>query len=87
MDTLKAIEKLAQRAREEKMPVFDVADSVWLRIRPQAAPAISFRSFGLFAGVAAVAASIVLFLAVDFWLSMTSPIMEIFAPLQETPLW
>jgi len=87
MDTLKAIEKLSQKARNEKTPVFDVADSVLLRIRSHTKLAMSFRSFDLFAGVSAVAASIVLFLAVDFWLSMTSPIMEIFTPLQEAPLW
>ncbi|MHC4221918.1 MAG: hypothetical protein ACYST9_05810 [Planctomycetota bacterium] len=85
MDTLKAIEKLAQLARNEKTHVFDVSSQVLMRIT-ETEP-IRVVPLSVFAGLSAVAASIALFAAVKYWIYMSNPIMELFTPLQEVALW
>jgi hypothetical protein len=87
MDTLKALAKLARRAREEQTPVFGVAELVRLRIQSEGRPSITLIPLGLFGGLSAAAASVILFLAVQFWQYMNSPIMELVAPLPEITLW
>jgi len=87
MDILEAIEKLAKQAREEKIPGFGVADRILQRIRPEETKAASFIVFDLFAGVSAVAASVVCYFSVGVWRFITSPLMQFFAPLQEVRLW
>lgn len=87
MDVLEALAKLAHKAREEPAPVFGVADGVRLRIRSERAEAVTLIPLGLFGGLSAVAASITLFLAVEFWKYMSSPIMELVTPLPEMRLW
>ncbi len=87
MDTLEALVRLARKACEEPIPVFDVADGVRLRIRSEKSTSATLIPLGLFGGLSAVAASITLFLAVEFWKYMSSPVMELVAPLPEMRLW
>ena len=87
MDALDALAKLARKAREEPTPVFGVADNVRLRIRSERPQSVTLIPLGLFGGLSAVAASIVLSLAVEFWTYMNSPVMELVAPLPEIRLW
>jgi len=58
------------------------------------APLISVRRLtvadiplGLIGGLSALAASIVMALVIQFWNDMTSPIMQVVAPLAEIRLW
>jgi len=87
MDTLEGIEKLAQKAGREKIPVFGVAEKVLLQIVSAREQKVGFMAFNLFAGLSAAAASIIFFLATDTWAYLSNPIMEFLAPLQEVPLW
>ena len=87
MDTLEALARLAHKAREESIPVFNVADAVRLRIGSQKPDAVTLIPLGLFGGLSAVAASITLFLAIEFLKYMSRPVMELFAPLPEVRLW
>jgi hypothetical protein len=87
MDVLVALANLARKAREEPTPVFGVADAVRLRIRSERLESVTLIPLGLFGGLSAVAASITLFLAVEFWKYMSSPVMELVAPLPEMRLW
>ena len=87
MDTLEGLVKLARRAREEQTPVFGMAEMVRLRIQSESRQSVTLIPLGLFGGLSAVAASIILFMAVQFWQYMNSPIMELVAPLPEIRLW
>jgi hypothetical protein len=87
MDALEALAKLALKAREEPVPVFSVADGVRLRIRSEKPAVVTLIPLGLFGGISAVAASITLFLAIEFWKYMSSPVMQLVAPLPEMRLW
>jgi hypothetical protein len=87
MDTLKALAKLARRAREEQTPVFGVAELVRLRIQSESRQPVTLIPLGLFGGLSAAAASIILFLAIQFWQYVNSPVMELVAPLPEIRLW
>ena len=87
MDTLEGIEKLAQKAREEETPVFGVTEKVLLKIMSASELKVGFMAFELFAGLSAVAASIILFLAIHTWTYLSNPVMEFLSPLQEFPLW
>jgi hypothetical protein len=87
MDTLEAIEKLAQQARQEKTPVFNIADRILSRIRLDEEETFSFVVLELFASVSAVVASVVAYLSVGVLRSLTSPLVQFFAPLQEVRLW
>jgi hypothetical protein len=87
MDALDALAKLARKAREEPTPVFGVADSVRLWIKSEKPQPVTLIPLGLFGGLSAVAASIVVFMAVQFWQFMNSPVMELVAPLPEIRLW
>ncbi len=57
MDTLRAIEKLAQQTQGEKVPAFDVSARVLQQIRSEEAESYGFVAFELFASISAVAAS------------------------------
>ena len=86
MDTIDAIEKLAQQARQEKTPSFNVADRIMYRLRPEE-DKFSFIVLELFASVSAVAASVVGYFSVGVLRSLASPLMQFFTPLQEVRLW
>ena len=87
MDTLRGLAKLARIAREERTPVFGVAELVRLRIQSESRQPVTLIPLGLFGGLSAAAASIILFLAVQLWQYMNSPLMELVAPLPEIRLW
>jgi hypothetical protein len=87
MDTLEGLARLARRARDERTPVFGVAEMVRLRIQSESRPSVTLIPLGLFGGLSAAAASIILFMAVQFWQYMNSPLMELVAPLPEIRLW
>ncbi len=87
MDALEALVRLARKAREEPIPIFNVADRVRLRIRSERPASVTLIPLGLFGGLSAVAASITLFMAIEFWKYVSSPVMELVAPLPEIRLW
>jgi len=87
MDTLRGLAKLARIAREEQTPVFGVAEMVRLRIQSEGRPSVTLIPLGLFGGLSAAAASILLFMAVQFWQYINSPFMQLVAPLPEIRLW
>ncbi len=86
MDTLDAIEKLAQQARREKAPEFNVAERILYRIRPEE-DKFSFIVLELIASISAVTASVVGYFSVGALRSLTSPLMQFLTPLQEVRLW
>ena len=89
MDALEGLVQLARKARAESAPVFGVSEAVRLRIlsEGQSPESITLIPLGLIGGLSALAASITLALAVQFWSYMTSPVMELMAPLPEIRLW
>jgi hypothetical protein len=87
MDTLEGLAKLARRAREETTPVFGVSEAVRLRILSERTETVTLIPLGLFGGLSALAASVIMVLAIQFWNYMTSPVMELVAPLPEIRLW
>jgi hypothetical protein len=89
MDALEGLAKLARRAREETTPLFGVSEAVRLRILSERAETetVTLIPLGLFGGLSALAASVIMILALQFWSYMTSPVMELVAPLPEIRLW
>lgn len=87
MDTLRAIEKLAQQTKGEKVPSFDVSARVLRRIASEEEEPLGLVAFELFASISAVAASVVGYLSIAALRSVTSPLMQFFTPLQEARLW
>jgi hypothetical protein len=89
MDVLEGLNQLARRAREESTPVFGVSEAVRLRIlsEGESPQSVTLIPLGLIGGLSALAASITVALAVQFWLYMSSPVMELVAPLPEIRLW
>ena len=87
MDALEVVQKLAQRARQEEIPVLDVADRVLQRIMSEEEETFGFLVFDLFASISALVASVVGYFSVGVLKFITSPLMQFFAPLQEIRLW
>ncbi len=87
MDALDGLVRLARWARQEQTPVFGVAEKVQLRLRSERAQRITLIPLGLFGGLSAVAASVIVSLAFEMWKYMNSPVMELLAPLPEIRLW
>jgi len=87
MDALEGLARLARRAREEATPVFGVSEAVRLRIQSERTETVTLIPLGLFGGLSALAASVIMILALQFWNYMTSPVMELVAPLPEIRLW
>ena len=86
MDTLKKIEKILQQAAQEPTPVFGVSEKVLRRITEQS-DVPDFITFDILAAVSAVAASVILFWAINTWIQLSDPMTEWLAPIQEVPLW
>ncbi len=89
MDNLKLIDRLVMMARGETIPEVDVSAQVMLTIR---SGEIVEDSFGvtpltIFTAMSAVAASIILFLAINAWVTMSDPMAEFFGPIQVASLW
>jgi hypothetical protein len=89
MDVLEGLNQLARRAREESTPVFGVSEAVRLRIlsEGESPQSVTLIPLGLIGGLSALAASITVALAVQFWQYMNNPIVELVAPLREIRLW
>jgi hypothetical protein len=87
MDTLKIIEKLAEAARKETTPQSDVSQAVMHEINALQRTESGFLPLEFFAGISAVAASIITVLSISAWHYIVNPLMQIIAPLQEMPLW
>jgi len=87
MDTLKAIEKLANKAQEEKIPAFGIAEQISLRLRTEEKGNVGFVVFDVFASLSALAASVVVYFSIGALRSLSSPLMQFFTPLQEVRLW
>lgn len=87
MDTLKTIEKLAQAARSEASPMFDVSGYVLGQMRMVQVQKANLLPIEFFAALTAVAASIVIVLSVNAWQTIINPMAQLIAPLQESSLW
>ena len=89
MDALEGLAKLARKAREESTPVFGVSEAVRLRILAdsESTQPVTLIPLGLIGGLSALAASITMALAIQFWQYMSSPVMELVVPLPEIRLW
>ncbi len=87
MDTLKAIENLAKKAREEKIPAFDVAEQISLRLMTEEEGNVGFVVFDIVASLSALAASVVAYFSIGVLRSLSSPLMQFITPLQEVRLW
>ena len=77
MDTLRAIEKLAQQTEGEKVPSFDVSAKVLQQISSEEVESVGFVAFELFASISAVAASVVGYFSIGALKSVTSPLMQV----------
>jgi hypothetical protein len=87
MDALEPLARLARRAREEQTPVFGIADKVRLRLQAERSQAVTLIPMGVFGGLAALAASVTVAFAIQLWLYINSPVMELIAPLPEIRIW
>lgn len=90
MDKLKLIGKLVLKAKNESIPEIDVTDQVLRRIQAEqlAGPVVMRISpMSIFAGISAVAASIIIFFAINAWLSLSDPLMQFFGPVQVASVW
>ena len=89
MDTMKSIEKLVQIARREEPPEISVSGSVMAHIRTfrYSRPAIDVMPVSWVAGLSAMAASVILFLAFYAFQAIQDPYMNFFAPIQVAWLW
>ncbi len=87
MDAIKIIEKLAKAAQKETPPKVDVRKTVMLEIGILQQESASFLPFEWFAGISAVAASIVMFLSFYAWRYIADPFVQLFVPFQEILPW
>ena len=87
MDTIKIIEKLAKIARAEVFPQFDVSDKVMTRIDLMQRENVRLWPLELFAGITAIAASIITFFSIHAWNYIVNPLFQLFAPYQGASLW
>jgi len=85
MDPLEALERLADQARKEAVPDFDVSARVLASVGD--GPARRVLPLSLFAAVSAVAASIILAVGIYSLLAEPDPLALLAAPLQGTVLW
>jgi len=87
MDAIKIIEKLAKTAQKEKTPQIDVSKTAMLEIGILRQETAGFLPFEWFAGISAVAASIVTFFSFHAWRYIVDPLVQLFVPFQETLPW
>jgi hypothetical protein len=87
MDAIKIIEKLVKTAQKEKVPQFDVSKTVMLEISILQQEKTGFLPLELFAGITAIAASIVTLFSIQAWRYIVDPLFQLFVPLQGAPLW
>jgi hypothetical protein len=87
MATMKIIEKLAQAAQNETVPQYDVSAEVMLQINTLRQEKTALLPLELFAGITALAASIVTFFSIQAWRCIVDPLIQLFTPFQGVPLW
>jgi hypothetical protein len=87
MDAIKIIERLAKAAQKEKTPQIDVSKTVMLEIGILQQEKTGFLPLELFAGITAIAASIVTLFSIQAWRYIIDPLVQLFVPLQGAPLW
>ena len=85
MDTLKKLDQLFRLARQADAPVFHVSDHVIAHLGQR--DMASLIPLSVFAGISAVAATVLFMLAVNAYQTLNGPLMELITPLQETALW
>jgi hypothetical protein len=81
------IEKLAEKARSEAIPQFSVSNRVMAQIDLIERQPTGLWPFQIFAGVSAVAASIVVFFSIQAWQTIVNPMFQLLAPYQGVSLW
>lgn len=81
------LDKLAERAQSEILPQIDVSNGVMTRISLMRMQKPGLLPLELFAGLTAVAASIVVFFSIQAWQSIVNPLYQLFTPYQGVPLW
>jgi hypothetical protein len=81
------IEKLAKKARTETPPQFSVANRVMAQIELRQQRKFNLWPFEVFAGLSAVAASIVVFFSIQAWHTIVNPLVQLVAPYQGVQLW
>ena len=81
------IEKLAQKARIEAVPQFSVSNRVMAQIELIDRQPTGLWPFEIFAGVSAVAASIVVFFSIQAWQTVFNPLYQLLSPYQGVSLW
>jgi len=81
MNELERFARLAARARLERVPCLDVTGGVLRRIRLAGVARDGNLPLWVVAGVSVLAASVVLFFALDAWGPMTDPLATLFSPL------
>ena len=81
------IEKLAEKARIEAVPQFSVSNRVMAQIDLIERQPTGLWPFEIFAGLTAVAASIVSFFSIQAWHTIVNPLFQLLAPYQGVPLW
>jgi len=87
MDAIKIIENLAEKARKETPPQIDVSKTVMLEIGVFRQETAGFLPLEFFAGISAVAASIIMFFSIHAWQYIVNPLFQLFVPFQETLPW
>lgn len=81
------IEKLANIAQKEVVPQFYIADDVMTRIALMQRSRQTLLPLELFAGFAAVAASIMLFISLQTVQNLLNPMSQLLVPYQGASLW
>ena len=87
MDAIKIIEKLAKTAQKEKTPQIDVSKAVMLEIGLLRQENAGMIPFEWFAGISAVAASIITVFSLNAWRYIADPFIQLFMPLQGVLPW
>ena len=78
---------MIEKAKLEEIPEIDVTHKVLMRIQTRRDIVTSIKPMGIFAGISAIAASIILICSINSYKYLTSPIMDLFAPLQSVSLY
>jgi len=81
MNDLEKLLWLASRARREPIPPVDVSARVLARLRAPVERPASGLPLLAFSGLAAVAASIVLVIALESWSALSDPLAGLLSPL------
>ncbi|HBG28910.1 MAG: hypothetical protein A2Y10_16615 [Planctomycetes bacterium GWF2_41_51] len=84
---IEILDKLAERAQSEILPQIDVSNGVMTRISLMRGQKPSLLPLEVFAGLTAVAASIVIFFSIQAWHNIVNPFYQLFAPYQGVSLW